>query len=391
MSTAIEIRTAHPDDLDAMFERASEGFAGSYTPEQREAWRGLFELDRFRNAWDGDELVGVAGSLEKELTLPGGAKVSMAGVTWVSVAATHRRRGLLRRLLGEVHADIDRRGEPVAGLLASEGGIYERFGYGAATRQRSVAIDRRRFQIAANHVPSSGQFRLVNPREHVDTLATLYDRYRRERVGEVSRTAAWIDMRIGGEEQVVRGALHEDGYAIWTVKADWGGFDANHVLQVLDLIACTPDAHVALWNLVLTHDLVGEVRSDGAVALDDHLPLLLTNPRGLVTRQLYDFLWLCPRRCGDLLAARRYRVDDQMVVGVDGERWQVDGGPDGASANATDAEPDVTMTRAALGALVLGGVSATELSLGGRLTGADLARTDLFFGWTPQPHCSTQF
>jgi predicted acetyltransferase len=390
MGTEIEIRTAVPDDFEAMFDRDAEAFAGSYTPPEREAWRKVAELDRFRIACDGDDLVGIAGSHPLELTLPGGGQVAMGGLTWVSVAPTHRRQGLLRRLMDEVHADIDRRGEPVAGLLASEGGIYERFGYGYATRQRSVEIDRRRFQIAPPHTPPSGQLRLINPAEHIDTMAALYDRYRRNRVGEVSRSVAWIEMRLG-EEPEVRAALHVDGFVTWTVKADWNGFDAKHQLEVLDLIACTPEAHVALWNLVLTHDLVGPVGSVGAVALDDQLPLLLTNPRGLRTRRLSDFLWLCPRRCGDLLAARRYRVDDRLVIDVEGERWLIDGSPDGAAASATDADPDLTMSRAALGALLLGGVSATELSLAGRLRGADLRRADLFFGWTPLPHCSTSF
>ena len=68
------------------------------------------------------------------MTLPGGAAVPTGGVTWVSVAVTHRRQGLLGRLLEATHEDIDGRGEPLAALTASEGGIYERFGYGIASR-----------------------------------------------------------------------------------------------------------------------------------------------------------------------------------------------------------------------------------------------------------------
>ena len=127
------------------------------------------------------------------------------------------------------------------------------------------------------------------------------------------------------------------------------------------------------------------------MTLDDPLPSLLTDPRAVKTTTVNDFLWLCPRRVGDLLAARRYRVSDELVVDVEGERWRIEGGPDGAAASATDADPDVSMTRAAMGALVLGGVTATELAAAGRLTGADLARADVFFGWSPTPHCTTSF
>jgi predicted acetyltransferase len=46
----------------------------------------------------------------------------------VVVAPTHRRRGLLTALIEAVHDQAVERGEPLAGLTASEGGIYRRFG-----------------------------------------------------------------------------------------------------------------------------------------------------------------------------------------------------------------------------------------------------------------------
>lgn len=391
MSDAIDIRTARPDDVEAMFDRDAEAFGGSFSPERRVAWTELFDLDRFRLAFDGSTIVGIAGSHALELTLPGSIQVQLGGVTFVSVAPTHRRQGLLRRLMGEVHADIDARGEPVAGLMASDAGIYERFGYGAATRRRYVEIDRRRFHIADERVPAPLGVQLVDPMEHLDPLAAIYDRYRRGRVGEVSRTARWIETRLREIEGTVRAAVHADGYALWTITQDWNAFDVRHGLHLQDLVACTPEAHVALWQLVLSHDLVGPVHCHTAVALDDPLSLLLENYRGLKTVHLHDFVWLCPRRVGDLLAARRHRVDDAMVIDVEGERWHVSGGPHGAEAQLSDLEAALTMTRSAFGALVLGGVSATELALGGRLSGSDLGRADAFFGWSPLPHCSTPF
>ena len=58
----------------------------------------------------------------------------MAGITWVTVAPTHRRRGVLtaimRRQLDETHAQER---EPVAALWAAESSIYGRFGYAPAS------------------------------------------------------------------------------------------------------------------------------------------------------------------------------------------------------------------------------------------------------------------
>ena len=387
----IEIRTPTVDDLDAMFRRDEEAFGGAFTDEQRTTWRGLLDLDRFHIACDGTSLVGLAGSHELELTLPGGATVPMAGTTWVSVAPTHRRQGLLRRLMDAVHADADQRGEPVAGLQASEATIYERFGYGAATKWRHVEIDRRRVGLTERFIPDPGGLTMVDPMEHVEELAGIYDRYRRRTPGEVSRTAAWVEMRLKEEPGRCRGVLHRDGYAIWTITEDWNEFDARHELRLHDLVACTPDAFRSLWNMVLSHDLVGPIRSRQSVTLDDPLPQLLTDPRQVKTVAVHDFLWLCPRRVGDLLAARRYRVADELVVDVDGERWRIEGGPQGALASVTDVEPDVSMTRAAMGSLMLGGVTATELAASDRLTGTDLPRVDAFFGWAPASHCTTSF
>lgn len=387
----IEIRTPSPDDLDAMFRRDEEAFGDTFTPEQREVSRPLIDLERFRIACDGSDLVGLAGTFAFELTLPGGAAVPMAGTTWVSVAATHRRQGLLRQLMDAIHDDVDARGEPVAGLHASEAAIYERFGYGPATRWRHVEIDRRRARLAERFRPAPGGIRLIDPLAEVDRLTAIYDRARRLRVGEVTRSAEWTEMRLRSDTPRCRGAIHDDGFAIWSITPDWNDFDAQHELRLHDLVACTPEAHAALWDLVLSHDLVGPIRSRPCVAVDDALPGLLDDSRMVKTTALNDALWLCPRRVGDVLAARAYRVDDSLVVAVEGERWRVDGGPDSAECSTTDADADCTVSRGALGSLLLGGVTAHELAASGRLVGSDLGRIDAFFGWAPGPHCTTMF
>lgn len=393
----VSIRRAAPDDFDALIDRDLQAFSGSYTPEQRAAWRDLLDLDRFTVAHDGAQLVGAAGSYEFELTLPGGAAVPMGGTTWVSVAPTHRRRGIVRRLLAEVHADMDRRAEPIAGLLASEGSIYERFGYGVATRWRSIELDARQATLVD---PPDDALRMVAPADHLDELSERYERYRSVTPGEVSRPREMIAVQIAELKQPFC-ALHDDGYVVWTVEGEWGLSESRRTLTVRDLVASTPEAHAALWNLVLSVDLVRTVVASSAEGLDGRLSYLLSDQRAVRTKDVHDLLWLRPNHVGELLASRRYRIDDEMVVEVvdEGgdvggvERWRVSGGPDGAVCDATDATPDLTMSRSAMGSLLLGGISASELAGGGRLTGAtgQLGRADAFFGWSPAPHCTTAF
>ena len=47
----------------------------------------------------------------------------------------------MRQVLSAVHDDIDERGEPLASLYGSEGGIYETHGYGVASNSRTISID----------------------------------------------------------------------------------------------------------------------------------------------------------------------------------------------------------------------------------------------------------
>ncbi|MCW2613680.1 MAG: GCN5-related N-acetyltransferase [Frankiales bacterium] len=61
-----------------------------------------------------------------------GARVPVAGVTWVAVAPTARRQGVLRSFMTRQLTDLHERGTAVAALWASEGAIYQRFGYGPA-------------------------------------------------------------------------------------------------------------------------------------------------------------------------------------------------------------------------------------------------------------------
>ena len=57
------------------------------------------------------------------------------------------------------------------------------------------------------------------------------------------------------------------------------------------------------------------------------------------------------------------------------------------------ASPDVTLDRATLGALYLGGVRASLLARAGKLAGtADaIARLDRLFAWPTAPWCAEQF
>ena len=388
----VTIETPGEDDFDEMSNLDGRNFGHVITAADLEVARRGVEMSRFRVARDhhGD-IVGVAGTWEFDLTLPGNSPIPMAGLTWVSVAVSHTRRGILTRLMTEIHADVEARGEAVVGLLSSEGAIYERFGYGVATRQRVTSINRRRVQFRDASSVDRGTIRIVDPTKHVPELESRWDRFRTTRPGQVNRPPGWFPAMWVYEEKAARAtALHDDGFATWTIKQDWADGHPHHTLMVEDLCAITPRAHLDLWKTIMAGDLVGEVKSYKAIGVGDPLPYLLTDPRLVRTTELNDGLWLCPLDIKRCFSERSYRVDDRLVVEVDGQQFEVS--PDGCGT--TEEAAHLVTDRAGAGSLLLGAVSASELAAGDRLrpTAADvLPRADAFFGWDPPAHSGTNF
>ena len=184
---------------------------------------------------------------------------------------------------------------------------------------------------------------------------------------------------------------HRDGYATYRVEPQWNDGRPAHNLQVVELVTTTNDAHAALWHTLLGVDLVGTIISR-QVPIDDPLPYLLTNPRALQTTGLNDGVWVNVRDVSACLAARRYNSTDRLVVEVDGQRWLIDGSPEGADCKKIRTRPDLVMDHASLGALFLGGVRPSALAAGRRLEARNaeaLRRGDAFFVTSPEPHCQT--
>jgi predicted acetyltransferase len=395
----IEVRTATLDDAPAMFSADETAFGFSYDQAEIPRLLAIMDLDRYLLAIDDGRIVGITGSYGFEVTLPGGATLPAAGVTWVSVQATHRRQGLLRRMFEVQHRDLDERGEPVAMLTASEASIYERFGYGIGSHWRQVTIDRRQAAIRPDLRPAPGAVRYADHDAALEHVTALWDRYRRTRAGEVSRVPAWQELLVhrrstaSGGQSAAFHLRHDDGYAsyrVTTVTTD--GMAANEV-ELAELVACTPEAHLALWTTILDLDLVGPITTR-RLALDDPLPYLLVNSRAVRTQSLTDYLWVSPRDPAVAFGARTYGTADRLVVEAEGQRWAIDGSPDGATCRKVRTRPDLTTTTAGLGALLLGGVRPSVLAGGRRLEARDAAalrRADAFFAGDHLPFCSTGF
>ena len=91
--------------------------------------------------FDAGRCVATFRSFAQELTVVGGATVPSDAVTNVTVSPTHRRRGLLSRMMATDLAAAKDRGDVVATLIAAEYPIYGRYGFGPAAWTTEWEID----------------------------------------------------------------------------------------------------------------------------------------------------------------------------------------------------------------------------------------------------------
>ncbi|RDH75628.1 GNAT family N-acetyltransferase [Mycolicibacterium moriokaense] len=365
----LTIRTATDADWPAMAVVAATCF-GHWRPEEaNDAWRTMIPDDGVVVACDGDDVVGTAFYLDLKLTVPGGAVLPMAGLSGVAVSPTHRRRGALTAMLTELHARM--RDYPLAGLEASEAGIYGRFGYGPSTIWRELTIDRREARFH-DGVPDSGGVRTVRPKEHREQLEEIYERWRLQTPGGLfSPRRLWDEVLTDREEFRSGGSaffclLHADGFAMYRVHGD-----EKKKVEITMFAAVTPQAHIALWRALLGMDLVEKVTT--WTHPDDVLPYLLTDPRLVRTTLVEDALWLRIRDVPTVLEARRYASDVSAVLCVSdgllggGGRYHLDVRDGKARCVHTNAEADVHTNLSVLGSLYLGGHRASAFATAHRL------------------------
>lgn len=397
-----ELRAIGTNEFEDFVAAMGAGFGWDPRPEDLEQGRAITEFERTLAALEGDRIVGTAGAISYELTVPGGS-LPAAGVTAVSVFPTHRRRGILSSMMRHQLDDVRDRGEPLAILWASESIIYGRFGYGIAADGLAFELERG-YAHLANPMEVPGRVRLVERDEALKNWPEVYDRARRERPGTVNRTEAWWDHATLYDPEHDRDgytanrlAVYEEGgralgYVRYRIKHDWPtGLPASQLL-VGELISTTPHSYVGLWQYVFGVDLIRKIEARHR-PVDEPLRWMLADPRRLQRRPA-DALWARLIDVPTALAGRRYSVPGSLILEVRDSfcpwnegTYRLEGSPEGASCRTTRAGPEIVLTAAELGAAYLGGTPFSVLREAGRVRGEDQAvrRADLMFSWSPAP------
>ncbi|MFF8271898.1 GNAT family N-acetyltransferase [Streptomyces sp. NPDC016562] len=373
-----------------------------------------YDLDRVQGGFDTGtgRCVAAFRSFAQELTVPGGASVPATAVSNVGVLPTHRRQGLLSRMMAAEFAAARERGDVLATLIAAEYRIYGRYGFGPAASVSEWEIDVPRTGLDPQlSVPADGgRIEMVDAAEVRRIGPELHERLRALTPGMVGRNERWWRLMTGLEtvsyrpytekfHAVYRTAAGEvAGLVLYSADDHWT--DAKipqNTVQVRDLLALTPQAQRALWQFLCSIDWVTKVRT-GYRAPDDLAPHLLPDPRAARVVTAADFLWVRVLDVVRALSARTYEVPGVLVLevtdpaGPAAGRYRLDAG---SGACARTQEPaDLRLDASALGSLYLGDASAVRLAELGRVTqerpGA-VALADAVFRTARRPWCPDVF
>jgi predicted acetyltransferase len=416
-AAAYPLRPISPDEFPAFCATAEMAFNSAEPPGEAVRQEQItFEFDRSLAAFDGQQIVGTTVAYSFQMSVPG-AVTGVAGVSFVTVLPTHRRRGILSALMRRQLTELSESGEPVAALFASESAIYGRFGYGTASEHLSVRIPRGEGTLrpAAAAAASQVRLRLAEPAEQRAALGKVYEAIQPTRPGMHARDDRWWQAALWdtpsgrGGASALRCLLAEDdagprGYALYATRQErWQDRIPAGAVEISELQAADPAAAAALWRDLLTRDLISEVSARNR-PVDEPLLQLLTDRRQ-ARPLLSDGLWI---RLVDLPAAltrRRYacpvdvvlEVTDDLLPGNAG-RWRLQAGgpadPAQPSCERSKAEPGLVLPVTALGACYLGGVRIGALVRAGlaqeRRPGAAAALSAAML-WDPAPWSPTIF
>lgn len=419
--TSMEIvHPVHIDDAEAWLTAVVTTLLG--TP-----WDDSFALrvDRWKRDWDEVRSWGVrdrgrwVGTLATEtsrLTVPGRdggtASVASDALTAVTVAATHRRRGLLTKMLTESLQEARDRGDVASILIAAEWQIYGRFGYAPGAWAANYTYYTRRAGAAMKPAPI-GFVRQVDPDELVEHASTIYDRERALLPGGIDRARTWWSRRlgVGGFEPMpdYRGhwIMHEsddgpDGFLCWRPGRELELTGVLGSVKVLEFVAASPTAYRNLFAYLAGMDAIDQVQL-GARPIDEPARWLLNDGRALMQTELVDDLWLRILDLPAALEARGYAAPGRLVLevvdtdagGYAAGRYLLDADETGAaSCTRTTESADVTVPQRSLASAYLGGITLRALAVADGVdehTPHALARLDAMLATARPPFNGTGF
>ena len=396
----IEFRIGREHERVALMRSMHRGFGGHYQPDEGELEYEKTTWDPLSSAvlaFDDDELVGTSAGYDFRITIPSGPS-KFLGVTEVTVASTHRRRGILRAMMQRLLRKGLDEGHHIAGLWASESNIYGRFGFGISGETQVAKLDTRHGQFRKEH-DLQGELRFASLGMMRQAAPKIWEKSAAQTTGMIKRREGEWDWRYN--PQRIKNikprkpffVIYSEngvplGYVEYSIEDRQRGMHSANLVRVRELIAATATAETALWRYVLDIDLASEIY-DGHHPKKSSLLWLLTDPRKL-SFEPYDSMWIRILDPLKALSARTYSASGEIAIEVTDDfcPWTngvylltVDDNGVG-TCDRTDRLPDVTMPIASIGSIYMGAHYLADLQRAGRVTehkSGSIAQIDTMF------------
>jgi GNAT superfamily N-acetyltransferase len=388
LAGAVSIDVRPSEDADKFLATDQLVWFGEVSDADAEHLRlGLPEHQRFAADLPGgpdDVHSGIYGVRPMEMSLPGGAVVPIAGLTWVGVHPDSRRRGVLAAMMTDHLARSRDAGTAISALHASEAAIYGRFGYGLAVLTHQVDVGR-----GTTFTAPGLEAEVATITTHLTTMAEpgVTERMRACQLasapdfpGTIIGTPDFFSLMASETPEMLRDKeprrvlfARRDGQDVGFVGLrrahKWDHARPSGTVTV-GAFCGGPAARLALARRAVDLDLMGTTKLEN-IGVDDPLLGWVGGPRGTGDLQTWDSTWV---RLVDLAAAwplRTFEDDCDVVVEVEDRyapwnagRWRLTASRGQDSASRTDAEADLTLDVNVLGAGYLGHGIGSRLRAG---------------------------
>ncbi len=402
---AIEIRTCTDEEFAAGITPIWQYFGEDPKEELVANFRRVLPADHINAAFDGKEVVGSTSAYPFQMTIPGGP-VPTAGITLVGVRPTHRRQGLLSKLMKQLLDNARERGEPIASLWVAEEAIYGRFGCGMCSINGEIRIDRGHTHFHKRWERTLAA-RQVKKEEALDSFPPVYEQVAPQIPGMLSRTRDWWEVRQLHDDPAERhGAgpltrvLFERegkpaGYALYSVRTEFVEGRSNSTLEVREAIGVDTAATAEVWRYLFDVDLMAQIHVE-YMPIDHPLFFLLAEPRRLRLRA-QDGIWLRLVDVESALRARSFAGGEQLVIEVvdsfcpwNEGCYRIEEG----EVSRANGEADLHLEVRELASVFMGGFNFTQLARAGlveELRPGGIACADRLFATSVAPWCPEMF
>jgi predicted acetyltransferase len=255
------IRAVRPDDdLDALLDLAERAF-GPMAPHYRDRWRhhvpALIARGQYLGAFAGGRVVAAAMFHDMRQWWCGQA-VPMAGVSAVKVAPEDRGRGVGRRLMVALLAEVAARGYPLSALYPATMPLYRSLGWELAGARDTAVIPARSLRDLVPPDPAVGQavegsprLRRAAPGDEEEVISVIGRVHRTARdCGPLTWDAASVARWLTDSD--LYAYLCDDGFLIYR----W--HDGNDALLVEGAEAISAPTVRAFWAHVGSHASIAD-------------------------------------------------------------------------------------------------------------------------------------